>query len=118
MRKKMVLLLVAILLLLGAIFIINMNQFEERKVPVEITQDESRTIVFYRDDCSDCRRVFPFLYTRNLLCHDLLFVNMNEAENRKYIARYDLKTVPTIINGNESYSGDNLEKIFSFINQN
>ncbi|MCR1945920.1 thioredoxin family protein [Enterococcus gallinarum] len=117
MKKKFLLSFATFLVLFGTTFLISMKNFEDQKQPVEISEKESRVIVFYRDDCPDCQKVFPFLYARNLVFNDLLFVNMNSESNRKYIDQYSLESVPTFVSKGDFYSGISLEKIYSLIQQ-
>lgn len=117
MKKKCSLYFVLFLAIAALTFFISMKNFEGQNQVIEIPQNESKVLVFYRDDCPDCQKVFPFLYARKLVFNDLLFVNMNNEKNRKYIDQYSLETVPTFINGSEVYSGIKLEKIFSLIQQ-
>ncbi|MDT2525142.1 thioredoxin family protein [Enterococcus raffinosus] len=74
---------------------------------------KKKSIVFYRDDCSDCQKVFPRLFLHNLFNNDIVFVNMNNKENRNLIKRFDLVEVPTTINKKQSkrYSGTNFKEI-------
>ncbi|MGM0285754.1 MULTISPECIES: thioredoxin family protein [unclassified Enterococcus] len=115
MKTKFLLSLSLLFMVLGALFYINMKATETRKQVVEISENESRVIVFYRDDCADCRQIFPYLYARKLIYDDLILVNMNHEKNQKYIDQYSLKSVPTFVTGNKSYSGTKLEKIHNFI---
>lgn len=71
----------------------------------------NKAVVFYRDDCSDCRKIYPSLYIHNIVHHDIVFVNMNNMKNKKYIEKYNLKEVPTIIKDKKSYVGTNRKRI-------
>lgn len=42
---------------------------------------------------------------------------MNQPLNRRYIQEYRLKSVPTIINNEQHYSGTNKKRILQFIHQ-
>ncbi|MBM7617395.1 hypothetical protein JOC36_000952 [Weissella uvarum] len=66
---------------------------------------EDKTVVFYRDDCSRCRKLLPELLVRNTFKKDVLLVNMNGKHNRPFKAQYKLKQVPTLINKTGTYSG-------------
>lgn len=86
------------------------RQLQKREI-VNLNISEDQKILFYRDDCPDCREVFPVLYIKNFSKRDLIFVNLNQKKNRRYIHQYQLKEVPTVINGKNSYSGISMEKI-------
>lgn len=108
-------LLVFTSLFIGSFF--QMRSFEKYNPPIELTAHSAKTIVFYRDDCPNCQAVFPLLYYHNLFNNDLVFVNMNQPLNRRYIQEYRLKSVPTIINNEQHYSGTNKKRILQFIHQ-
>lgn len=110
MIRKWILLFMLLLSFVGTTFFVSMKNFEAQKQPVEIMGNESRAIVFYREDCPDCQQIFPYLYARKLVFNDLVFVNMNSSENEKYIDRYSLKSVPTIVHGQKVYSGTSIKK--------
>ncbi|RRG17334.1 thioredoxin [Weissella viridescens] len=74
--------------------------------------EQNKTVVFYRDDCSSCRKTLPFILTRNILKHDLLLVNMNGPKNRHFKADYKLKSVPTLVNKTGSYSDLTTDRYF------
>ena len=68
-------------------------------------------VVFYKDTCPDCRRIFLEVYLCKLIKHRVYLVNLNNLQNQKYIGRYRLKTVPTVINNGHRYSGTNYKSI-------
>ncbi|HAQ3886338.1 MULTISPECIES: thioredoxin domain-containing protein [Enterococcus] len=78
---------------------------------VTIATNEERALVFYKDDCSDCQKIFPELYKENLANDNLLFINLNQPKNKGYIAKYQLETVPTIVTPKGRYAGTDTEKI-------
>lgn len=82
----------------------------DRRV-VTIATNEERALVFYKDDCSDCQKIFPELYKENLAHDNLLFINLNQPKNKGYIAEYQLETVPTIVTPNGRYAGTDTKKI-------
>lgn len=83
---------------------------QQRKV-IQLSSNEPRTVVFYRDDCSDCQKLFPKLYWHNRNHHDLVFVNLNAPGNRKYVHRYSIYAVPTFIKGTHAFVGTDLQKL-------
>lgn len=83
---------------------------------VELDQNESKKIVFYRDDCPDCQKIFRQLYFHNTVHNDTIFVNLNREENRKYIDNYQIESVPTILNQGSRYEGTNKQKIRKILN--
>ncbi|BDX42666.1 MULTISPECIES: thioredoxin domain-containing protein [Enterococcus] len=96
------------------------NTIEKRQETVQIPKDTKKTLFFYRDDCSDCQSIFHQVYWRDKLTNqDVLFINMNQPANRKYIEKYNLTAVPTFINAdNQRYSGTNLDKIEKVVGKN
>lgn len=68
-------------------------------------------VVFYKDTCPDCRRIFLEVYLCKLIKPRVCLVNLNDQQNQKYISRYQLKTVPTVINNDHRYSGINYKSI-------
>lgn len=90
----------------------NYIHYQEKQQPIiDLPKGTDAKIVFYRDDCTDCQEIFPSLYVKSLFDDDLIFVNLNQSKNRKYIKRYKLKEVPTIVNGRHSYSGKSKKNI-------
>lgn len=79
---------------------------------------KEKVVLFYRENCLDCQKVFPMMYARNMVFKDTVFVNMNEPLNRQlYIEKYQLKSIPTIMSNGNRYSGTNYRKIFRCMNQ-
>lgn len=72
---------------------------------------KNKTVLFYRDDCSECKKVFPRLWWYHLFHQDLVFVNVNNKTNRHYIQRYELVEVPTLAYKGENYTGTNPQNI-------
>lgn len=99
---SIIILILGIGYLVGSIHI--ERQLQKREV-VNLDISEDQKILFYRDDCPDCRKVFPALYIKNFSERDLIFVNLNQQKNRRYIHQYQLKEVPTVTNGKRRYSG-------------
>lgn len=119
MKKKIdrkwqfILLIVAVISCSLAIFTSQMRSFEQKDDPVILNDPSNKTIVFYRDDCSECRQLFPLLYIHHCINNDLIFVNMNQPFNRQYIQKYDLKSVPTVVQKGKKYVGNELKKVIS-----
>lgn len=87
------------------------NYVERKQVAVTIVKSPKKTLFFYRDDCKDCQSIFHHVYWKNFLNQNVTFINMNQAQNRKYIAQYNLTAVPTFVNGAKRYTGTNVNKI-------
>jgi len=87
------------------------NYVEKQQPKVQISKGNDKTLVFYRDDCSDCQKIFHQVYWQGKLHNNILLINMNNQKNRQYIQKYHLTSVPTFINGNNRYSGTDLKKI-------
>lgn len=88
---------------------------EAQSDPVYLDESSQEKIVFYRNDCRDCKKIMPYLIRHNFLYHDLTFVNMNNKENKRYIKEYDLASVPTIISHKQRYAGTDKSKIKTII---
>lgn len=116
MKVRLLLLVTGFLLLISMGAILHMYHVERQQTVVHLKENEPKKIVFYRDDCSDCQSIFPFLYYRNIIKNDLVFVNLNQEKNRSYITEYQLKSVPTIVTKEAQYAGTNkstLEKLLT-----
>ena len=87
------------------------NYVEKQQPTVQISKGNDKTLVFYRDDCSDCQKIFHQVYWQGKLHNNILLINMNNQKNRQYIQKYHLTSVPTFINGNNRYSGTDLKEI-------
>ncbi|PQG48437.1 hypothetical protein CUS80_00435 [Enterococcus faecium] len=95
-------------------FVLSCYSVEQSRRYIPTFESKGKVLFFYREDCRDCQLVFPYVYARNLFCKDTVFVNLNEPLNRKvYLSVYDISFVPTLVNGDVSYSGTNFENVFS-----
>lgn len=112
---KSVLLILALVVIMGCIFLTQLKRAETNRASVVLQANEQRVIVFYKDDCPDCQSVFPFLYFHNLRANDLVFVNLNQATNKAYIETYGLTSVPTLVRGDQLYQGTDKNKIRQFL---
>lgn len=81
-------------------------------IPKEATED----VLFYKDTCPDCQKVYnEFFFKKYIMQKNIRFINLNQKANRKYISKYSLKEVPTVIqltNGKEKarFVGNEVEK--------
>lgn len=107
-----------LLLALGCgLFYWGMEETKQDRSVVFLLPNENRALVFYKDDCSDCTRVFPTLYAHQLLYNDLVFINLNQEKNRPYISRYNLTRVPTVIYEEQRVVGTNQKQLNTFFQQ-
>ncbi|MBM7617383.1 thiol-disulfide isomerase/thioredoxin [Weissella uvarum] len=111
MTWKQCLLLIIILLVFLDYEIGQYNKFLRSNRNVPSTQikkgvKNNKSVVFYRDDCTSCRKALSILLVRNLFKKDLVLVNMNGSANKNYKTKYKLTSVPTIMNNNGNF--DNL----------
>ena len=90
---------------------------EKERTPVKLTGTKNVTLFFYRDDCRDCQKVFDDVYWQKISGQKLIFINMNNQSNRRYIGKYDLVSVPTFIKNHHRYVGTNLSKINQVIRE-
>ena len=109
-----VIMMIVVLLLSGQLMI----QYQEKeRTPVKLTGTKNVTLFFYRDDCRDCQKVFDDVYWQKISGQKLIFINMNNQSNRRYIGKYDLVSVPTFIKNHHRYVGTNLSKINQVIRE-
>ncbi|WP_438734467.1 hypothetical protein [Enterococcus sp. AZ128] len=57
----------------------------------------------------------PTLIRYNLIDNKLLFINMNNPKNRKYIKDYHLTSVPAVVSNSTHYEGTDINKVFKII---
>ncbi|MCB6916155.1 thioredoxin family protein [Enterococcus avium] len=117
MKKKMILLLFFLSVVSAVIGTVTYTIHKKEKDLsfVELETDEERKILFYRDDCPDCKAVYPQVFFHNLRNRDTVFVNLNQQKNRRYISKYQIKTVPTIIHKDQRYEGMDQKQIQEFL---
>jgi len=84
---------------------------------VQKTIDDHKQVVFYRDSCSSCQQVMPMLMGRNVFKKDTLFVNMNAPENRSLVKKFDVKSVPTVLNESGSLTNATAMEMIDYIKQ-
>lgn len=53
------------------------NYVEKQQPTVQISKGNDKTLVFYRDDCSDCQKIFHQVYWQGKLHNNILLINMN-----------------------------------------
>jgi len=87
------------------------NHVEKARPVVKLSAHSSKVLFFYRDDCTDCQAIFHQIYWHNVVNRNIVFVNMNQQQNRQYIQQYQLTAVPTLIHGNQRYTGTNQQRI-------
>lgn len=111
--SKALAIIVVILAVLGFAGHSYVNHVEKEKTVVKVAANakQKKALFFYRDDCPDCQSIFHQIYWHNVISHNIVFINMNQQKNRKYIVKYQLTSVPTLIHGNQRYSGTNMKNI-------
>lgn len=110
--KRLVLTGLFFLFVIVLCFVFSCYSTEKSRHYVPKFEIEDKVIFLYRDDCMDCKRIFPYIYARNLLTRDTIFVNLNQELNRKvYLRKYHVVSVPTFVKGNKSYSGTSVKDI-------
>ncbi|WP_130851951.1 thioredoxin family protein [Lactiplantibacillus mudanjiangensis] len=87
------------------------NHVEKQRSIVTLAKHPKKVLFFYRDDCPDCQSIFHRIYWHNAISHNIVFINMNQPQNRHYIQKYQLTSVPTLIHGKQRYIGTNQQKI-------
>lgn len=87
------------------------NHVEKQRSVVTLAKHPEKVLFFYRDDCPDCQSIFHQIYWHNAISHNIVLINMNQPQNRHYIQKYQLTSVPTLIHGKQRYSGTNQQRI-------
>ena len=87
------------------------NHVEKQRPVVTLAKHPEKVLFFYRDDCPDCQSIFHQIYWHNAISHNIVLINMNQPQNRHYIQKYQLTSVPTLIHGKQRYSGTNQQRI-------
>ncbi|MCG0945316.1 thioredoxin [Lactiplantibacillus plantarum] len=87
------------------------NHVEKQRPIVTLAKHPKKVLFFYRDDCPDCQAIFHRIYWHNVISHNVVFINMNQSQNRHYIQQYQLTSVPTLIHGKQRYTGTNQQRI-------
>ena len=87
------------------------NHVEKQRPVVTLAKHPEKVLFFYRDDCPDCQSIFHQIYWHNAISHNIVLINMNQPQNRHYIQKYQLTSVPTLIHGKQRYTGTNQKRI-------
>ena len=87
------------------------NHVEKQRPVVTLAKHPEKVLFFYRDDCPDCQSIFHQIYWHNAISHNIVLINMNQPQNRHYIQKYQLTSVPTLIHGKQRYTGTNQQRI-------
>ncbi|WP_251898594.1 thioredoxin family protein [Lactiplantibacillus paraplantarum] len=87
------------------------NHVEKQRPIVTLAKHPKKVLFFYRDDCPDCQAIFHRIYWHNVISHNVVFINMNQSQNRHYIHQYQLTSVPTLIHGKQRYAGTKQSQI-------
>ena len=87
------------------------NHVEKQRPIVTLAKHSDKVLFFYRDDCPDCQAIFHQIYWHNAISHNIVLINMNQPQNRHYIKKYQLTSVPTLIHGKQRYTGTNQQRI-------
>lgn len=87
------------------------NNVEKQRESVQISKETNKVLFFYKDTCPSCQEIFHQVYWLNKKNDNILFINMNQPNNEKYIAEYQLQEVPTFITNDDRYTGTDKEEI-------
>ena len=109
--SKALAVIVVILAVLGFAGHSYVNHVEKEKTVVTLAKHPKKVLFFYRDDCPDCQAIFHRIYWHNVISHNVVFINMNQSQNRHYIQQYQLTSVPTLIHGKQRYAGTKQSQI-------
>ena len=103
---------IIVLILSGVLFI---QRQEKKRIPIQLKDTKNTTLVFYRDDCKDCQKIFLDVYLQKISGQRVILINMNNPTNRKYISQYTLYSVPTFVKNSQRYVGTDIKKINQLI---
>lgn len=108
--------MIIIILTLSGILIIQHQ--EKKSIPIKLGDTKDTTLVFYRDNCKDCQKIFLDVYLQKISGQQIILINMNNSTNRqRYISHYDLYSVPTFIKNSQRYVGTDIKKINQLIRE-
>ncbi|WP_314576450.1 thioredoxin family protein [Enterococcus gilvus] len=115
MRRRLILLFVPFFFVgiaMSGVFFA-MKQTEENREQVWLSKPAIRgkIVFFFRDDCGDCQKIFFQVFAHSLIHKDVLFVNLNQEKNRRYIHTFDLQSVPTLVRGSKRVVGTKQEQL-------
>ncbi|MCO8296245.1 MAG: thioredoxin family protein [Tetragenococcus koreensis] len=94
------------------------NNVEKQRESVQISKETNKVLFFYKDTCPSCQEIFHQVYWLNKKNDNILFINMNQPNNEKYIAEYQLQEVPTFITNDDRYTGTDKEEIKKIVGEN
>ncbi|KJY59091.1 hypothetical protein JF75_05510 [Lactobacillus kimbladii] len=118
--------LASLFLILWGAWSIEKGHITHERVDRSAVQIKKKTSVlfFYRDNCPDCKHVFPLVSVLKDLGSPIQFINVNNRMNHSKARQvYHVKAVPTFILINKqrkvlsSYTGSDLRSIKKFITQ-
>ncbi len=88
------------------------NHVEKQRSIVTLAKHSDKVLFFYRDDCPGLPSYFSIRFIwHNVISHNIILINMNQLQNRHYIQKYQLTSVPTMIHGKQRYTGTNQQRI-------
>ena len=125
-NKKVIILLFGILLVFVGGYTgyhLRNRAIENQRTQVNLGKNESAVVLFYKDDCSDCKSIFDQVMVKKDFSNTKVkLINLNNKANRYYIGKYNLKYVPTFMilrNGKEinRYTGVDKDKINIFFKE-
>lgn len=103
------LVLVSMLCLTSNLSRVKMQEEQPQQLTKQV--EANHVLFFYRPDCGDCQDILPLVNRYSLFHRDIVYVNLNLSENRRYIKTYRLTAVPTLMKQNNVYQGTNKQKI-------
>lgn len=71
---------------------------ENNRIQVSLNKNENAVVLFYKDDCSDCKAIFDrVMAEKDFVGTNIKLINLNNVKNKHYIGEYNLHYVPTLI---------------------
>ena len=95
MKKVLITLFVFITTIFSFIGVIALDFYSEKQV--NIPEHKDQYVLFYDSDCKDCKQLSVTMFNAKNRDKNLTVVNLNNLNNRKYIDKYGLTSVPTLI---------------------
>lgn len=112
--KKVMLYILVLSLSIICFFTYDMYKTKNNKAVITVI-NKDKINFFYRDDCSDCNKIFTQIYLHNLFYKDIEYINLTQKENIKYIDKFNITSVPTFIYKNKVYVGTDKGQVKKFL---
>lgn len=76
--------------------------------------NQNKIIFCYSSHCRYCQKIFPMLFFKNFIHHNIIFVNL--YNNYSLAHKLGIQQVPVIFSKQFYYQGNSIHKILTLIN--